>query len=386
MKFLVRLCLLVWPLLLVAADDSLPAHLVILANSREPESVALAQFYAESRGVPAANIIALPLPADESITWRQFIDQVYQPVQDELYRRGWLEGMASTLLDRYGRKRYAFTGHHLSYIVTCRGVPLRIYNDPTLLPDSTQTVSPYAKNESAVDSELSLLAIGNYDPTGPRPNPLFNLKGPESLDALQVIKVSRLDGPTWESARHLVTSALAAEETGLVGRYYVDLGGPHAEGDQWLRQTLAQLRALGFDGDVEETPETFRAQARFDSPVLYFGWYAGDLNGPFAQPGFTFPVGAIAVHIYSFSAQTLHSDTVGWCGPFIARGVTATVGNVFEPSLQFTHRPNLLLEALAQGRNFGDAVYYALPALSWQEVAIGDPLYRPFKTKPPAKR
>jgi hypothetical protein len=27
---------------------------------------------------------------------------------------------------------------------------------------------------------------------------------------------------------------------------------------------------------------------------------------------------------------------------------------------------------------FGDAVFYSLPALSWQEVAIGDPLYRPF--------
>ncbi|HEX2860446.1 MAG TPA: hypothetical protein VHN79_02355, partial [Lacunisphaera sp.] len=39
----------------------------------------------------------------------------------------------------------------------------------------------------------------------------------------------------------------------------------------------------------------------------------------------------------------------------------------------------LLLRALSEGRNFGDAVYYALPVLSWQAVAIGDPLYRPFK-------
>jgi len=45
------------------------------------------------------------------------------------------------------------------------------------------------------------------------------------------------------------------------------------------------------------------------------------------------------------------------------------------------HRPHLLLRALARGHNFGDAVYYALPALSWQGVAIGDPLYRPFGKK-----
>ena len=55
--------------------------------------------------------------------------------------------------------------------------------------------------------------------------------------------------------------------------------------------------------------------------------------------------GAVALHIHSFSAPTLRSDSAGWCGPFVARGVTATVGNVFEPYLDLTHRPNLLLQA-----------------------------------------
>ena len=75
----------------------------------------------------------------------------------------------------------------------------------------------------------------------------------------------------------------------------------------------------------------------------------------------------------------MRSDRQGWTGPFVARGVTATLGNVFEPYLQLTHRPDLLLSALIQGKNFGDAAYYALPVLSWQSFAIGDPLYRPFK-------
>ena len=34
--------------------------------------------------------------------------------------------------------------------------------------------------------------------------------------------------------------------------------------------------------------------------------------------------------------------------------------------------------ALSAGRTLGDAAYYALPALSWQTIVIGDPLYRPF--------
>jgi len=121
-----------------------------------------------------------------------------------------------------------------------------------------------------------------------------------------------------------------------------------------------------------------RSTARIDAPVLYFGWYANDLNGPFALPGFQFPPGAIALHLHSYSARTLRSASEAWCGPLVARGVTATVGNVFEPYLQLTHLPHLFLRALARGDSLGDAACYALPALSWQGVLIGDPLYRPF--------
>ncbi len=364
-----------------APADNLAARVVILANARQPGSVRLAEFYAEKRGVPPANIIALPLPEAEDITWREFIDQVYQPLQDELYRRGWLEGTATSLLDKLGRKRYAFLGNRLSYLVVCRGVPLRIYNDPTLLgePRGRKIPEILNKNESAVDSELSLIAQSGYDITAFVVNPLFNTEQPPALEAQLIVKVSRLDGPSFASARQLVLSALAGETHGLLGRYYVDLKGPHSMGDEWLESVLTQLQELGFDGDTDRDGGTFGAEARFDAPVLYFGWYAGDLNGPFAAGDFSFPPGAVAVHIHSSSAATLHSAAQGWCGPFIARGVAATVGNVFEPYLEFTHRPNLLLRALSRGMNFGDAAYYALPVLSWQAVTIGDPLYRPFR-------
>jgi len=363
------------------APDNPAARVVIVANAREPASVGLAEFYADQRHIPRANIIALPLPETESITWREFIDQVYQPLQDELYRRGWLEGTATSLLDRFGRRRYAPTANHLAYLVACRGVPLRVYNDPTLVEDKGGSKVPaiFNKNEGAVDSELSMLASPGYEITAMVPNPLFKQETPSTLEAESVVKVSRLDGPTWDSARHLVTAALEAERTGLLGRYYVDIGGPNPEGDRWLETVHRLLEDAGFDGDTERTVATFGPEARFDAPALYFGWYAGSLNGPFAAEGFTFPPGAVALHIYSFSAQTLHSDNNGWTGPLVARGVTATVGNVFEPYLGYTHRPDLLAQALVRGKTFGDAVYYALPTLSWQAVAIGDPLYRPFK-------
>jgi uncharacterized protein (TIGR03790 family) len=261
-------------------------------------------------------------------------------------------------------------------------VPLRIEAnpawaiEPAVVPLANR--AEFLTNQAAVDSELALLAESVH-PTGRFvPNVLFQNEAPTAYDAGRVVKTTRLDGPTAEAARALVDQAMAAERSGLLGRAYVDIGGIHEDGDRWLEGIVQQLNDLGFDTDVDREPTTMPGTARFDAPALYFGWYAGDLNGPFALPGFRFPPGAIVQHIHSNSASTLRSTRTGWCGPLVDRGVTATVGNVYEPYLQILHRPSLLLRALARGATFGDAAYYALPALSWQSVAIGDPLYRPF--------
>ncbi len=378
-----RLCLvfiLTFAFAVTQHADDLSARTVILANARDRESVELGEFYADQRGIPRANVLALPMPATESITWREFVDQVWQPLQDELIKRRWLDAIAGSSLDALGRKRVAVTGHRLAYLVVCRGTPLRIFHDPTLADEATLRRIPpqFHTNQGAVDSELSLLAAGNYEVNAFVPNPCFSRSTPDANTDL-VVKVARLDGPTIADARRLVTSAREGERTGLLGRYYVDWGGgPHRDGDRWLEATEKALEQLGFDGDAERTGSLFSATARFDAPVFYFGWYASDANGPFVREGFAFPPGAIGMHIHSFSAETLRSADKGWCGPLVARGVTATMGNVFEPFLQFTHRPDLLVQALAQGETLGDAAYFALPALSWQAVLVGDPLYRPF--------
>lgn len=357
---------------------------VILVNSRDRDSVELGEFYAEQRGIPRANLIALPMPEVESITWREFVDQVWQPLQDELIRRRWLEGIEGSSRDPLGRKRVAITGHRIAYLVLCRGTPLRIYHDPTLLDEARSQKIPaqFRTNQGAVDAELSLLAAGNYEVNAFVMNPWYGREAAPDANAALVVKVARLDGPTAADARRLVTSALEGERTGLLGRYYVDWGWgdqAHRDGNQWLEAAQQKLEELGFDGDSERTDAMFPITARFDAPIFYFGWYAGNVTGPFLREGFSFPPGAIAQHIHSFSAETLRSADRAWCGPLVARGAAATMGNVFEPYLQFTHRPDFFLRALARGETLGDAACYALPVLSWQAVLVGDPLYRPFQ-------
>jgi uncharacterized protein (TIGR03790 family) len=331
--------------------------------------------------VPKANIIALPMSSSETIGWPEFIRTIYQPLQDALVARKWIDAFSSTLTDRIGRKRYGIYGERISYLVVCHGVPLRVSDDPELRGDvhgmTLQTGE--VTNEGAVDSELTLLAPSTYEIDGWVPNPLYSVNQRPVVDAEPVVKVARIDGPTFADAAALVDHALEAERTGLLGRFYVKVRGPHSLGEQWLEQTASELDGLGFDGDVDRTDTDQPVSARFDAPAFYFGWHSQDLNGPMTLPGFRFPAGAIALHIHSFSARTVRSTTLGWCGPMVARGVTATFGNVFEPYLELTLDPSMLLRALKMGWNLGDAAYFATPALSWQTIVIGDPLYRPFK-------
>jgi uncharacterized protein (TIGR03790 family) len=367
-------------LALPAPGSGLPERIVLVANADAPGSVDIARHYAEVRGVPQSNIIALRMPLTETISWKEFVTAIWQPLEDDLVRKGWIDAIAMDLFDEVGRRKYAVSGHKIAALVVCRGVPLRIANDPALYKEVSGLTShpEFRTNEGAVDSELSLLARSDYPINAGMPNPLFDDDNPDEFTLSQVVKVSRLDGPTADDAMHLVDLAVQAERSGLLGRAYVDIAGPTEFGDRWLEKTASEIGALGYDLSVNHGPGTFPATARFDAPALYFGWYAADLNGPFALPGFRFPPGAIAVHVYSYSARTLRSSSEGWCGPLIARGVTATVGNVYEPYLEYLHRPDLLMKALARGDNLVDAAYYALPALSWQSIVVGDPLYRPF--------
>ena len=363
------------------AEDDPARRVIILANSADDGSVSLARYYAQRRGVPAENIIVLPLPTEETISRTEFQTTLNQPLQDELVKRHWIDGLASDETDQLGRKRYVMLGHRISYLVICRGVPLRIDHDPALPVELHGPLLNQAlrTNAASVDSELALLAQSGFPLTGFVANPLYRNAAPLRLTEGQVVKVSRLDGPTWGDARRLVDQAILAEGTGVIGRAYIDLGGPHPQGDGWLAEAGKELAALGFETDTDRRPETMPVTARFDAPAFYFGWYIGDLNGPFTREGFRFPPGAIALHIYSYSATTLHSATSGWTGPLVAHGVTATFGNVNEPYLQFTVQPQLLVEALQAGRNLGDAAAYAQPVFSWMTIVVGDPLYRPFQ-------
>jgi uncharacterized protein (TIGR03790 family) len=100
-----------------ARAEPLPDHVVMLANAKSPESLAVAKHYAARRGVPAGHIIRLDLPLRESLTRQEYEESVVAPVRRAL--------------------KAAHLASTAKVIVTTYGVPLRI-EAPVLSEDENR--------------------------------------------------------------------------------------------------------------------------------------------------------------------------------------------------------------------------------------------------------
>lgn len=369
---------LVMPVLHAGEPD--PGRVIVVANDNMRGSLEVARHYMERRGIPSENLIRVNASSAEKITWDEFTSTLYNPLLAILTAEGWIDATVSEQRDDVGRLIYPVYSHKIEYLVLCYGVPVKIEHDADLTKNREQAVerNEFKKNYASVDTELALLCQSKTPVIGYVGNPLFGLDEPGAFTLNQVVRVARLDGPDVDSVNKLVDNAIAAEQFGIIGRGYIDKSGKYPQGDQWLDVTAGMIQSLDFPCQVDAEKELIRPGERFDVPAFYFGWWSAVPQGPIARKDFRFPPGAVAMHIYSFSASTIREPNKVWVAPLVSKGVTATVGNVYEPYLQLTHYPQYMMKALLDGKTFGEAAYYSLPVLSWQSIAVGDPLYRPF--------
>jgi uncharacterized protein (TIGR03790 family) len=385
------------PLLARAGGD----EVVVIYNSRLPESRAVAEYYAQARQVPENQIYGFALTTNEEMSRPQFHDALQVPLAkrleaDKLWRFGSFTNAATN--GQPGRVARRVAESRIRYAVLCYGVPLKIAPDPELQEAANPSFpQQFQRNEAAVDSELAWLPMIEMKPplTGPLPNWVYGATNSASLGPTNgILLVARLDGPTADIARGLVDKALQAERDGLWGRAYFDARGLTQSqtrsptnywlGDEWILGAAQISRALGFETVVDDRPETFPADFPMSQIALYAGWYSGDsANGPFALPKVEFMPGAFAYHLHSNSATTIRDASRCWVGPLLTKGATCTMGCVYEPYLGLTPNVALFLERFSIGQfTFGEAAWAAQPALSWQTTVVGDPLYRPFGKGP----
>lgn len=384
-----------------------PDEILIVANSDVAASVRIARYYCAKRGVPADNILALPLGTglNETITRSDYEKQLAGPIRKKL-----------AALELFGRIRCLLTTYGVPFRVQGRG-PLEGQEDKLkqlkeLLerekkkggqlkqsgPDNTTEQKEKnnhelmrlqfgidritgKETEASVDSELSMVLFSGYELYRWQPN---ELKNKDPYWDFKSLMVCRLDGPGEDIAAGLIDKAIAAEQNGLKGFAYIDSGYSakrkdkpvFTRYDRLLRETALMIRQRSDMKVVEERTEKLFEAGACPRTAIYCGWYSLKKY----VNAFDFVDGAIGYHIASLEAVDLRNpNSSQWCPAMLRDGITATLGAVAEPYLQSFPEPAAFFVELLDGRCLVEAYYRTKPFNSWQLILIGDPLYRPFK-------
>ena len=357
------------------AQNATPGKVCIVANSDVKGSCELAEEYAAARKIPQGNIIRLPMGRHALVKRGFYNEKIALPILGKLVESGFVKAMKKSG-EAKSAADYVCLESDVDFLVLCKGVPHGIESsDPQVSQRRGGKVSPKS-DAAAVDSELAMLLQGEYPLPGQRGNPLYNNPSCGAYKPLMILRTARLDGPSFEAAADIFKRAIAAEEYGFMGRVYIDKANKPS-GDAWLDSCAQTAKKLGFDTDVNESASVMGYFERRDGLCAYFGWYIARPKEYFADNSLRFNNGAVGFHIYSYSALNISSPSE-WAPALVSRGMSATAGNVFEPFLGTTHRPDIFFRELAGGRNAGEAAFASLPSLSWQAIFIGDPLYKPF--------
>jgi len=345
---------------LVREADSI----LVIYNINSEVSGQVKDYYADpvtGRGIPAEHILPLDAPDAETIS-RETYNSLKTTIED------WL----TTNEVRY----------EVKYIVTCKGVPLRIEN-----VNGSGTGADFA----CVDSELCLL-YESYEILGRKSNPYYQLSTPQVFHPGKFAK----GGLT---ARYLVTRLTGysyEEVTGMIDR----CKDPYQGGDGWY--ILDDDPDIGYDympsanslmvGDGLNTyfdnTDVFVTAATIADPSIsdHVMGYCGHGIHHSPNPGewyiindlqFTYLNGALFNSYESFNGTTFiwenHSGH-GMVGDFIRMGGSGGIGHVYEPYSDGVGDERVLYRWYARGYGLAEAQYMACRYMSWTEVVVGEPL------------
>ena len=343
-----------------AAQGQTARNVLVVVNESSATSRAIGDYYVQRRGIPLGNVCRAAMPVKEIVSRAEYDAAVARTVGEFLTSRGLVE--------------------KILYIVTTSDVPLRI------APSGEHT-----SDGASVDSELAALYVdlhGHPHPLrGPLANPFFAQRNSTfGHPGFPIYLVTRLAGYDFPDVRGIVDRAIAASNR---GKFVIDLkSNDDAEGNNWLRTAAIALPAnrVVFD-------ESDRVISGVKDVIAYASWGSNDPHRRQRDLGFGWLPGAIVTEFVSTDARTFRRPPDSWTlgnwgdqktwfagapqtltADYIHQGATGASGHVDEPFLQYTPRPDYLLPAYYHGQNLAESYWLSIPAVSWQNIVVGDPL------------
>ncbi len=355
-----------------------PSEVLVLANKKSAQSINLAKYYMNKRGIPEKNLLVLMVTENETCTRTDYEKKIAEPVREYL--------------------KQTDNPFSIRCIVIMYGLPLKISPSKPLksarksasLKKKLKTDNAKGVNDerASVDSEIALVLIKDYPLPGWQDNPYYigfkNKK--KSIEKKDVLMVSRIDGPSDKIAKRIIDDSLIAEAKGLHGTVYFDAKWPvtnsiktseYAFYDKSIHHAAQRIKKSGlFTVVINDRIELFK-QDECPDAAIYCGWYS------LAKyiDSFSWQTGAIGYHIASSECYTLKAEKSRvWCKMMLENGIAATLGPVSEPYLRAFPLPEIFFGFLFDGHlTLAECYLVSIPFFSWKMVLIGDPLYRPFK-------
>jgi uncharacterized protein (TIGR03790 family) len=356
------------------------------------DSLQVAQYYAQKRGVPAANLLGLNPSSTTQVTYAQFKTEVAQPIQDKLVALG---------------------KANINYILMIYGMPWKL--------DSS-----YSLDNALISPEYSLTRTGVYSISNPylELNPQYTTAGVYDAGASDkghfthastnitggypIYLVSRLDGPVDTSLG--ITRILNLVDQALYAEKYISLTPGFLNGTMYVSSPYSNSFTLPTtDTDIKGGVYTNATAAQknigyaaryaelFGMPwknlaasnknaFLYSGWLNYSYYNQNFPKTYQWLPGGTGVDLNSYSLgydirAVNNTGSFAWGVQALADGITGLAGVTTEPFTTGHTRPNTFAYYLLKGYTFGEAASLANPNVGWMEMTIGDPLYAPFAPK-----
>ena len=351
----------------------------LVINDNDSNSVAIGEYFAQKRGLPARNIIHVRIPATETIN-----DSVFTLLRAQIEQ--YLTG--TRLVDS------------LNYLVLTKGLPHRV--------DRGGTGGDLNSKSASVDAELMLI-LGQWSthigqatlivpPSSVRVHPYFRQNEhyarrktiPNNSTSYDMFLVTRLTGLTRADVFALI-----------------DRSGPFTMVNRDSAQFVLDMDPVPIDATYNNNlpaaaqilqSRGWRVLLNRDSIYVtqqrsvlgYTSWGSNDHfdhhYAQFARPANTWLPGSVAETYVSTSARNFTpGQTAGQSriADLIAEGCTGASGYVFEPFSVALTWVNTLFDRYTSGYNLAESFYMANPTMSWMAVVVGDPKTSIIAARPP---
>jgi len=327
---------------------------LLVVNNNSAISDSIGTYFQQARNIPALNVARVSVSTDEEIDSTQFNDL-----------RSQLESymLANNLQNQ------------INYIVTTKGVPLKINRGNTFSPSSPS---------ASVESELTLI-LGSYSSSiggnGIVFSPYYYQNTSFSRAAYGIYLVTRLDGYTVADVLHMIDISGPNVYMPPMNEFVLDQDPAWNNSLPGLNNYMASARTRlvnkGLNANLNQ--DSVYVTERHDV-AGYASWGSNDhYANQYTQnaiPRNTWAPGAIAETYVSTSGRTFTNPASygqSLVADLVAEGISGTKGYVYEPYSTAMAIVFILFDRYTSNYNLAESFYTASRYLSWMDVVVGDP-------------